>query len=236
MSRREIFRFWLASLPVFLVLLYFPYIDFPIRVVTWVLALLILIGSIFLTWKFPLWRWSLIAIYGIVILFLLMPSHSQVDRAALRSDYCSALKSYSGCRYVWGGEGYLGVDCSGLVQKGLVNALIVRGLWTLNSELVREGIWLYWHRTTAKVLGEGDHGNTYTVTTCQSLNALDYTLLIPGDLAVTSSGTHVLAYLGNQSWIAADPGAGKVTTFVIPERTNVYFFTPMQIVRWRILN
>jgi hypothetical protein len=102
--------------------------------------------------------------------------------------------------------------------------------------MVRQGIWVYWHRTTAKVLGEDDHGKTFTVTTCQRLNALDYSLLIPGDLAVTSSGTHVLAYLGNQTWIAADPGAGKVTTFVVPEQKNPYFFTPMQIVRWRMLN
>ncbi len=27
---------------------------------------------------------------------------------------------YQGVRYVWGGEGLLGIDCSGLVRKGLV--------------------------------------------------------------------------------------------------------------------
>jgi len=36
-------------------------------------------------------------------------------------------------------------------------------------------------------------------------------------------------------WIAADPGAGKVTTFTIPEPKNAYFFTPMRIVRWKTL-
>lgn len=236
LTKPSAFHLWLALFPVFLVLWYFPYIDFPIRVVTWAVALLILIVSVFFAWKLRILRWLLIVVYGGAILFLVLPSHRPVNRSTLRSDYCAALRSYLGCHYVWGGEGYLGVDCSGLVQKGLVNALVARGLSTLNPVLVREGIWVYWHRTTAKVLGEGDLARTYTVTTCPSLNALDYSSLMPGDLAVTASGNHVMAYLGNQTWIAADPGAGKVTTFVIPEQKNGYFFTKMRIVRWKILS
>jgi hypothetical protein len=58
---------------------------------------------------------------------------------------------------------------------------------------------------------------------------------MPGDLAVTTSGDHVLAYLGEKEWIAADPGERKVTKFTIPEKKNAYFYTPMRIVRWRIL-
>jgi len=69
-----------------------------------------------------------------------------------------------------------------------------------------------------------------------SLKSLDYSLLMPGDLAVTADGDHVMAYLGNQTWIAADPGVGKVTTFTIPEHKNAYFSTPMRVVRWKILN
>ncbi len=109
-------------------------------------------------------------------------------------------------------------------------------LRTLKPGLVREGIWVYWHRTTAKVLGEGDLGRTYAVTTCTNLNALDYSLLMPGDLAVTASGDHIMAYLGDKTWIAADPGEGKVARFVIPELRNAYFSTPMRIVRWKILS
>jgi hypothetical protein len=29
---------------------------------------------------------------------------------------------------------------------------------------------------------------------------------------------------------------GKVTAFTIPEQANPYFFTPMRIVRWKILS
>jgi hypothetical protein len=233
--KRGVFCLWLLLFAVFLVLWYFPYIDFPVRVATWVVALLILIGSVFFAWKFRFWRWLLIAVYGTALLFLVLPSHRPVDRSALRSDYCTALKSYLGCRYVWGGEGYLGVDCSGLVQKGLMDALATRGLTTLDPALMRESLSLYWHRTTAKVIGEGYAGRTDTVTTCPTLNALDYSLVQPGDLAVTAGGDHVMAYLGNRTWIAADPGVDKVTTFTIPEQRNAYFSTPMRIVRWKIL-
>jgi hypothetical protein len=225
----------LALFPAFFVLWYFPYIDFLLRIATWAVALLILIGAVFFSWRIRVLPWLLIALYGLAILFLVWPSHRPVDRPVLRSDYCSALKSYLGCRYVWGGEGYLGIDCSGLVQKGLIDALAARGFTTFDPALMRQSLSLYWHRTNAKVIGEGYVGRTFTVTTCPNLNALDYSLLQPGDLAVTAAGDHVMAYLGNQTWIAGDPGAGKVTTFTIPEKKNTYFSTPMRIVRWKIL-
>lgn len=234
-TRRITFRLWLALFPAFFVLWYFPYIDFPIRVVTWAVALLVLIGAVFFSWRIRVLSWLLIALYGLAVLFLLWPSHRPVDRPVLRSDYCTALKSYLGCRYVWGGEGYLGIDCSGLVQRGLIDTLAARGLTTFDPALVRQSFSLYWHRTNAKVIGEGYAGRIFTVTTCPTLNSLDYSLLKPGDLAVTAGGDHVMAYLGNQTWIAADPGVGKVTMFTIPERKNAYFSTPMRIVRWKIL-
>jgi Ca2+/Na+ antiporter len=234
-TRRTAFRLWLALFPAFFVLWYFPYIDFPIRVATWVVALLVLMGAVYFSWRVRVMRWLLIALYALAVLFLVWPSHRPVDRSALRSDYCAALKSYLGSRYVWGGEGYLGIDCSGLVQRGLIDALATRGFATLNPALVRDSLSLYWHRTTAKVIGEGYAGRTDTVTTCPTLNALDYSLVQRGDLAVTAGGDHVMAYLGNRTWIAADPGVDKVTTFTIPEQRNAYFSTPMRIVRWKIL-
>jgi hypothetical protein len=193
---------------------------------------------VFFVWRYKILRWFLIAIYGATILFLVQPSgsHHSVDRSALRSDYCAALKSYSDCRYVWGGEGYFGIDCSGLVRKGLEDALVARGFATLNPALIRAGISLYWHDTTAKVIGEGYANRTFFVTACPMLNTLDESLLQPGDLAVTLNGIHIMAYLGNRTWIAADPGESKVTTFVIPEQKNAYFSTPMRIVRWKILS
>jgi hypothetical protein len=231
-SIRWAFRFWLALFPAFLVLWYFPYIDFPIRVLTWAVGFLILAGSLIFARRF---RWMLLAIYVLVVIFVLWPSHRSIDRQALRSDFCDALKSYRGCRYVWGGEGYFGIDCSGFVRKAMEDAMAERGMASLNPGLLRASVCLYWHDTNAKVIGNGYAGRTTMVTTCPALNGLDYSLLQPGDMAVTVGGDHVMAYLGNKTWIAADPGVGHVATFTIPERTNAYFSTPMRIVRWTIL-
>jgi cell wall-associated NlpC family hydrolase len=235
LPKHFIFRSWLGSLPAFLVFWYIPYLDFPIRVATWALALFFLLGAIFYSWRIQLLRWPLLGVYGLAILFVAWPSAPPADASSLRGDYCLALKSYVGCPYMWGGQGLLGIDCSGLVEKGMQDATAAKGLTRLNPSLVRESLDLYWHRTNAKNLGNGYGGRMFTVTTCPTLNRADYTLLRPGDLAVTMTGDHVLAYLGDLVWIAADPGVGKVAMFKIPEEENSYFFQPMRIVRWKIL-
>jgi hypothetical protein len=230
-----LFRLWLVLPPIFLVLWYFPYIDFPIRVLTWSVGFLFLVGAVCFAWKFAVARCLLLIIYSLIIVFLVLPGRPLPDRATLQTGYCHALKSYLGCRYIWGGEGYLGIDCSGFVRKGLEDTLAREGIFTLNPRMLRQSVSLYWHDTNARVIGNGYAGRTQLIATCSNLNVLDYDLLQPGDLAVTSGGDHVMAYLGDKTWIAADPGAGKVTEFHIPEETNPYFSTGMHIVRWTIL-
>jgi hypothetical protein len=229
-------RRWTVLFPLFFLLWYSPYVDFPIRVLTVTVASLIIVGSIILAWRRRFLRWIVLVIFGLFALFIVMPSQSRDNSTEIRGRYCEALDSYQGCRYQWGGVGYFGIDCSGFVQKSLEDALVAQGIRTHNPALLRESAWIYWYRTTAKVLGEGDAGRTYTVTTCPNLNALDYSLLMPGDLAVTTTGEHVMAYLGDKVWIAADPTEGKVTRFNIPELKNPYFSVPMRIVRWKILS
>ncbi len=230
-SKRKLFRSWLALFPAFFVLWYFPYINFPIRVLTWTAAITILVGAIWFSRRLPFLPWVLIILYGGVIFFFLLPTHQPADRSALQSSYCSALTAYSNCPYVWGGEGYLGIDCSGLVRKGMEDALAMQGISTFNPMLSREALSLYWHDTNAKTIGEGYEGRTRFITTCPDLNHLHYVMVQPGDLAVTEGGDHIMAYLGDKKWIAADPIAGKVTTFTVPEQRNPYFSTPMRIVR-----
>ncbi len=50
---------------------------------------------------------------------------------------------YQGVRYVWGGEGLLGIDCSGLVRKGLVWSQLNLGIRTLNGKPIRDAIGLW---------------------------------------------------------------------------------------------
>jgi len=233
--KRIFLGLWLGAFLLLAVLWYYPVITFRIRVETLAVALFILVGFIAWAWKFKNGRWALLGVILVMIAFLVLPGKSTVDRMALRQAYRDAMKSYEGTRYVWGGEGCFGIDCSGLVRKGLEDALVAEGFSTLNSTLLRESGALYWNDTTAKVIGEGYSGRTVLVTTCPSLNTLDYSLVQPGDLAVTENGVHVMAYLGDKAWIAADPEEGKVTRFVVPEKGNAYFSMPMRIVRWKIL-
>ena len=115
-----------------------------------------------------------------------------------------------------------------------MNAMFARGVRTLDGGLVRSAIDLWWNDCSAQALGEGYRSLTTHVADTRSLNELDHTLVTPGDLAVTQSGVHILAYLGDGHWIQADPGAGKVITLPAPAR-NGWFQSPMKIVRWRAL-
>ena len=234
-SRTRLWRIWLALVPVVAVLWYFPFIDFAIRVLTWMLGLALLIGAFYFAWKHVVLRWVMVLLAVSGMLFVIWPSPRKIDEAALRRAYCEALASYRGCRYVWGGEGYLGIDCSGFVRKAMEDALAKRAIMEPSPSAFRAALSLYWQDTNARVIGEGYGGRTREVATCSNLNVLDYTPLQPGDLAVTLGGDHIMAYLGNKTWIAADPSLGKVAEFHIPEKADPYFWTGMRIVRWTLL-
>ena len=68
-----------------------------------------------------------------------------------------------------------------------------------------------------------------------SINELDHTKVLPGDLAVTSNGVHIMAYLGEQEWIEADPGVGRVIVARVPVAENYWFETRMRVMRWSVL-
>ena len=233
--KRVLTVLWFALFPLFLLFWYAPVISLRIRLITLAIVVCILAGALWLVWMRRRFRWSLICLYAMIAVLIALPIQRPVNRPKLRARYCRDLSSYAGCKYVWGGEGRFAMDCSGLVRKALEDALFSRGIRTFNPSLVRESLWLWWNDTTARVIGEGYDGRTCPVTTTPTLNILNYSLLKPGDLAVTASGDHVMAYLGDRKWIAADPAEKRVTVFKIPEKRNGYFSTPMKIVRWQVL-
>ena len=51
-----------------------------------------------------------------------------------------------------------------------------------------------------------------------SVISSDSSRLRPGDLAVTEDGVHVMAFLGDQRWIEADPDAKRVLEFIFVGR------------------
>lgn len=179
-------------------------------------------------------RLSCLAVGLAFAVFLLWPA-TPLNPKLLRRDFVASLRRYEGIRYHWGGENFTGIDCSGLVRRGWVDAWVIRGLCDLNPSLIRQALRLWWHDFSASDLGEGRNGLTVPVAVSASINDLEYKTVVPGDLAVTTIGEHVMAYLGGRLWIEADPVAGRVITVKAPCQTNAWFNQKIEIVRLRDL-
>ena len=164
---------------------------------------------------------------------LLLPGRS-VNADALRYAYVTALRSYAGTPYVWGGETRTGIDCSGLVRQGMVQAEMSEGLRTGNGALLRDALYLWWDDCSARALGEEYHGRTIVQRKVSRLNFADYSALRKGDLAVIGDGVHVLAYIADQTWIQADPQAGSVIITPTIRGDNRLDLDAI-LVRWRIV-
>lgn len=197
---------------------------------------LFLLGGLLFAWPRKVTRYLVLGFYALCMLFLVSPFSPAPDPVKLRAAYCRELLSYRGCAYVWGGEGRFGVDCSGLMRRGLIDAAGKEGLCRLNPQLARTALWLWWHDGSAATMGDGYAGRTRPIATAPALNQLDHATIRPGDLAVTKSGLHVLAYLGNRQWISADPVKQRVIVNDAADASNGYLQVPVKIVRWTLLD
>ena len=231
--RKPLFAFWLLLWPLFLGLLLCPIRLGALHLGVVICALLLWAGGLFLGFACKPVRILCYAL-ALVAACLLLPGRP-ADPNTLRRAYTASLLHYGGTKYLWGGGNSRGIDCSGLVERGLIDADFAQGLSTANPRLLRAGLSLWWYNRSAQALGEGYRGETRLLLTTPSLNALDYLQLLPGDIAVTTSGAHTLAYLGNRTWIEADPNllyGDSVITVQTPAR-NAWFRLPMRILRWR---
>jgi hypothetical protein len=212
---------------------------YPLRTGFFRAAILVVFAAIVASltvslWHFRVWRCLPAAIPALLAIFFLLPGRL-VDPAALRAAYVSELQSYKGTRYYWGGENWLGVDCSGLLRAALVDAHFREAVRTLNPALARQGLWFWWHDAAARDLGSGAH-DTLTSRLGPDVRLQDVPpdLPLPGDLAVTSDGSHVLAYLGASRWIEADPYTLRVIELVPGSESN-WWGIQVTPCRWRCL-
>ena len=188
------------------------------------------IYGIFLIRKHRQFAIPLLSVSVVLIVFLCIPG-SEPDKTKLRTEYILNLKQYEGTVYVWGGENRLGIDCSGLVRNGLIKANFELGLMTLNPKLIRAAFRIWWYDCSALALREGYKNLTAPIFKAHNINSITISAMEPGDIAVTANGVHVLAYLGGNQWIEADPVVMRVILVETPS-DNPWFTTPVHVLRW----
>jgi len=235
LSRRLTLLVWLLIPAAALALYFNPLSNRFTKVCTLLVVLLAWRGLLALTWPHRRLRWVVPVLTLLAGGFLLLPGRGAVNGEALRASYTGALEGYEGSLYYWGGESRRGIDCSGLIRCGMMNGLAKTGLRTADAGLMRRSLSLWWNDVSARDLGREHGGLTKLLFAARSINEADHARLRPGDIAVTSSGAHILAYLGDGAWIQSSPGAGRVVISKVPVVKDAWFQQPVNLLRWTVL-
>ena len=219
-----------------LIVLWLQPISYGIMRLSFLLCLGVLTaGGLYGIWHLKTLRWASLGLGFALSGFMLLPGQP-ADATDLAERYVQSLQAFQGSPYVWGGENRFGIDCSGLVRQGLIQANREQGISRRNPQLLRQAFELWWYDAGADALRDGYRGFTSQQFSSPSINELDEAQLRPGDLAVTTDGEHILAYGGDRQWIEADPGYLEVLVVETPEPHNTWFNTPVIVLRWNQLN
>ncbi|MCW1884685.1 NlpC/P60 family protein [Luteolibacter flavescens] len=189
-------------------------------------------GAVMLAWERRKWRVAVMGLPLLVMLPFIMPGR-ELDAPRLTDRYLASMRGYEGTRYRWGGEGGLGIDCSGLPRRALREALLDQALRG-NGRAARLWLEQWWYDTSAKAMSEGYRGFTRPTGVTGELVTIDPATVKAGDLAVTQDGRHVLIHLGDGAWIQADPGEGKVVIGRPGKDQNPWFRSGVTVHRWEV--
>jgi len=193
------------------------------------------LGLTILAWKRKPLRIALLTLPALLAVPFLLPS-SEIDQAELRADYLQRMAEFEGTKYHWGGESSRGIDCSGLPRRAFRDALLAYGVRHANGRAFRGYVEHWWFDASARALGKGYRDYTSPLGNSGTILEMDYDGLLPGDLAVTRSGNHILAYTGEGKWIQAAPGIGKVVTLHGRQENNHWFRVPVTTHRWQLID
>lgn len=230
--RRIVIGIALASAALLVALLILPLRTTMIRLAIVGSGAFAWLAVLVLTWRSIVLR--AIAVFATLVIagVVLFPGKHDLDAAELRARYVAQLLRFEGVRYVYGGENLRGIDCSGLVRAAMVEALARDGARHVNAHTVRESLRLWWHDTNAIDLGNGRCPFTRPIGSAEYRTLAADVALLPGDLAVTESGSHVLAALGDGRWIEAEPNVGGTHVFDLQGRFSYLANERVRFVRW----
>ncbi|HEY8904283.1 MAG TPA: hypothetical protein VIM48_11265, partial [Chthoniobacterales bacterium] len=138
MKTRFLWYAWTACLLGLAALLAFPIRTGKIRLAIVLLLVVVWGGLIMLTTLRKWWIGAGLATVSLVVgIFLSLPGPSTIDTARLRDLYLHRLQRYTGVIYIYGGENSLGIDCSGLVRRAMMDALFAYGVQKHDPSAVR---------------------------------------------------------------------------------------------------
>ena len=202
--------FFLTTAAVLGLVMIAPYRTGLVRLALLGLWMLMAISLLLLLWQRKGLRSLLLIVLALLGLFAVLPGRGATDTARLRQRFVHYLQTYDGVRYIYGGENHIGIDCSGLVRAAMFRALIDEAIRAPDPALLRAALTLWWRDTNALQLGKGGKGLTLSIGDGLPMPMRTAPNLRPGDLAVTTTGSHVLAYLDESRWIEADPDVARV--------------------------
>lgn len=235
MNNNKLVKLWFALLSILLILFFDP-INRGITRYSFVSLLVVFtIYSIYISWKSTYLRFLSLT-FPTLFLLIFVIDGKKVEGEVLRQQYIKELTKFEGSGYLWGGESKIGIDCSGLVRRGMIDANLKIGITSLNPLPIRDAISLWFYDSAADALMNGYRQTTKYVSSVENLNNMDYSKILAGDFMVTQNGVHTMAYIGDKTWIEADPGILKVIKLKVPEKEITWFKVPAKIIRWQQLD
>jgi hypothetical protein len=138
-------------------LLIYPIRSGPIKLLIVVCGVAAMFG-ILLWIRRPAVRWGLLSLLLCAALAVAFVPRRSLPRSDLQAEYVRNLRRYEGTRYVWGGESWMGVDCSGIVRSAWIDAHFRLGITSARPDLIRTALSAWWFDASAKELSLGYSG------------------------------------------------------------------------------